>query len=145
VEAKPITIVTRARILVVDDHAEMARLLADRLGDAGYAVDVAAGGNEALLRARAELPDLVITELRMEDVDGFDVLQGVRDLNPHVPVIVMTAFGATDTALEAIQRGAYHYVTKPFPLAETLLYVERALADRRARTEKEAPRVAEDE
>jgi two-component system response regulator HydG len=124
-----------ARLLVVDDHAEMARLLADQLADAGYAVERAAGGRDALARARAELPDLVLTDLRMEEVDGFDVLDGIHELDPGVPVIVMTAFGAIETAVEAIKRGAYHYVTKPFQLKEVLLFVERALADRRLRSE----------
>jgi two-component system response regulator HydG len=124
-----------ARILVVDDHVEMARLLVDQLGDAGYAVERADGGREALRRVRAELPDLVITDLRMEHVDGFDVLQGVHDVDPDVPVIVMTAFGAIETAVDAIKRGAYHYLTKPFQLGEVLLFVERALADRRVRRE----------
>ena len=131
---------TGARILVVDDHVEMGRLLAEQLGDAGYRVARASGGREALKRARTELPDLVITDLRMEDVDGFDVLEGVRELDPGVPVIVMTAFGAIDTAVEAIKRGAYHYITKPFEFGEVLLFVERALADRRVQSEIEVLR-----
>jgi two-component system response regulator HydG len=124
-----------ARILVVDDHVEMARLLVDQLGEAGYDVERAGGGREALKRVRAELPDLVITDLRMEEVDGFDVLQGVHEVDPDVPVIVMTAFGAIETAVDAIKRGAYHYLTKPFQLGEVLVFVERALADRRVRSE----------
>ena len=127
--------VNGARLLVVDDHAEMARLLADQLADAGYEVERASRGQDALARARAELPDLVLTDLRMEEVDGFDVLEGIRELDPGVPVIVMTAFGAIETAVEAIKRGAYHYLTKPFQLREVLLFVERALADRRLRSE----------
>ncbi len=123
------------RILVVDDHPEMARLLADQLTEARYVVERAHGGAEALRLARAELPSLVVTDLRMEEVDGFDVLEGVHELDPDVPVIVMTAFGAIETAIEAIKRGAYHYVTKPFLLAEILAYIERALAERRIRAE----------
>ena len=129
-----------ARILVVDDHAEMARLLADQLGDAGYRVDRAAGGKEALRKVRAEIPDLVITDLRMEDVDGFDVLEGIHEVDGETPVIVMTAFGAIDTAVEAIKRGAFHYLTKPFQLSEVLVFVERALADRKVRRANEVLR-----
>jgi two-component system response regulator HydG len=129
-----------ARILVVDDHAEMARLLADQLGEAGYVVERAHGGAEALRRVQAEVPDLVITDLRMTDVDGFDVLAGVHELDPTVPVIVMTAFGGITTAIDAIKRGAYHYLTKPFQLGEVLVFVERALADRRVRNENEVLR-----
>jgi two-component system response regulator HydG len=129
-----------ARILVVDDHAAMGRLLADQLGEEGYVVERAEGGLEALRRVRAELPDLVLTDLRMEDVDGFDVLRGVHEVDPDLPVLVMTAFGAIETAVEAIKRGAYHYLTKPFQLAEVLVFVERALADREVRAANEVLR-----
>jgi two-component system response regulator HydG len=131
-----------ARILVVDDHAEMARLLADQLGDAGYQVDCAMGGKEALRKVHAEVPDLVITDLRMEEVDGFDVLEGVHEVDVETPVIVMTAFGAIDNAIEAIKRGAFHYLTKPFQLSEVLLFVERALADCKVRSANEVLRRA---
>jgi two-component system, NtrC family, response regulator HydG len=127
-------------ILIADDHVEMARLLADQLADAGYSVEIADAGAAALLRARARLPDLVITDLRMEGTDGLDVLEGVRALDPGLPVIIMTAFGAIDSAVEAIKRGAYHYLTKPFQLGEVLLYVERALGDRQLRDEHRALR-----
>jgi two-component system, NtrC family, response regulator HydG len=130
----------RKHILIADDHIEMARLLADQLAEAGYTADIAAGGAEALAQARARLPDLVITDLRMAGTDGFDVLDGMRAVYPGLPVIIMTAFGAIDTAIEAIQRGAYHYLTKPFQLGEVLLYVERALGDRQLRDENRALR-----
>src|SRR5437899_7843150 len=120
-----------ARVLVVDDHREMSQLLGDQLRDAGYGVELASGGAEALQRARNFMPDVIITDLRMERVDGFDVLEGMRGIDPTVPVLLMTAFGAIESAIEAIKRGAYHYFTKPFQLDEILVYVERALADRR--------------
>jgi two-component system response regulator HydG len=132
--------VRSARILVVDDHAEMARLIADRLGEAGYTVVRAEGGRDALRRIGGEVFDLVITDLRMEEVDGFDVLQGVQEAASDVPVIVMTAFGSIDSAVDAVKRGAYHYLTKPFELRELLVFVERALADRRIRNENEVLR-----
>jgi two-component system response regulator HydG len=118
-------------VLVVDDHVEMARLLADQLGDAGYEVEVASGGRQALEVVRVRPWDVVICDLRMEDVDGFDVLGRLHEHDPGLPVIIMTAFGAIDSAVESIKRGAYHYLTKPFRLDEVLIYVERALADRR--------------
>jgi two-component system response regulator HydG len=129
-----------ARILVVDDHVEMARVLAERLRDAGHAVDVAASGARALELARASTPDVVLTDLRMEGVDGLDVLDGVRAIDPGIPVLLMTAFGAIDSAIDAIKRGAYHYLTKPFQLDEVVVYVERAIADRRLRDEHRALR-----
>ncbi|MBN2361581.1 MAG: sigma-54-dependent Fis family transcriptional regulator [Deltaproteobacteria bacterium] len=129
-----------ARVLVADDHVEMARLLADQLGDNGYLVDVAASGAEALELARSRPPDLVVTDLRMDGVDGLDVLSGIQQIDATVPVIIMTAFGAIDSAIEAIKHGAYHYLTKPFQLQELLVYVERAIADRRLRDDHRALR-----
>ncbi len=129
-----------ARILVVDDHVEMARVLADRLRDAGHQVEIAAGGASALEAVRARPPDVVLTDLRMDDVDGMDVLHGVRAIDPGIPVLIMTAFGAIDSAIDAIKRGAYHYLTKPFQLDEVVLYVQRAIADRRLRDEHRALR-----
>jgi two-component system response regulator HydG len=127
-----------ARILVVDDHVEMGRLLADQLGDAGYEVELAAAGAAALDAAGRRLPDAVITDLRMEKVDGFDVLAGVHALDPSTPVLIMTAYGGIESAVEAIRRGAFHYFTKPFRLDEVLVYLERALSDRRLREENRA-------
>ena len=122
-------------ILVVDDSAEMARLLADQLGDIGYAVRTARGGEEAIAALRREAFDAVITDLRMERVDGLDVLAAARALEPAPPVLIMTAFGAVETAVEAMRLGAYHYFTKPFRLDEVRLILERALEAGRIRRE----------
>jgi two-component system, NtrC family, response regulator HydG len=130
----------KAEILVVDDHLEMVRLLADQLLDAGYRVAIASSGAEALGQLKQKLPDVVITDLRMQGLDGLDLLDAVRALDPGIPVLLMTAFGAIETAVEAIRRGAYHYLTKPFKLEEVLIYVERALEDRKLRDENRALR-----
>jgi two-component system response regulator HydG len=129
-----------ARILVIDDQIEMARLLGDQLADAGYTAELAGGGAEALSLIRRKPFDLVICDLRMAEVDGLDVLEGVKQVAPFVPVIIMTAFGGIESAIEAIKRGAYHYLTKPFRLDEVLLFVERALGERRLRDENAALR-----
>ncbi|HEY8209495.1 MAG TPA: sigma-54 dependent transcriptional regulator [Myxococcaceae bacterium] len=123
------------RVLVVDDHVEMARLLGDQLGELGYRVTTATSGGEAVDALRSAPFDVVITDLRMEKTDGFDVLQAALEVDPSLPVLIMTAFGAIDTAIEAIKRGAYHYLTKPFRLEEVRVYVERALQERRVRSE----------
>jgi two-component system response regulator HydG len=128
----------KARILVVDDHPEMVLLLAEQLGEAGYRVELARSGRDALARLEKGLPDVVLTDLRMAPVDGLDVLDAVRALDPTVPVLIMTAYGAIDSAITAIQRGAFHYLTKPFRVEEVLVYVERALADRRLRDQHRA-------
>src|SRR5690349_14728216 len=125
----------RAHVLVVDDHVEMGRLLAEQLIEQGYAVEIATNGEDALSHAQSSPPDVVLLDLRMEGVDGFDVLAGLQKLDRGLPVLIMTAFGAVETAVEAIKRGAYHYLTKPFQLSEVLVYVERALSERRMRDE----------
>lgn len=130
------------RVLVVDDHVEMARLLADHLTDAGYTVDVATSGAQALELVRGRVLDLVLSDLRMEKVDGFDVLAAVKGVDPGLPVLIMTAFGGVESAVEAMKRGAAHYFTKPFRLDEVLLYVERSIAERRLREENRALRQA---
>jgi len=129
-----------ARILVIDDQIEMARLLGDQLADAGYTAELAGGGAEALGLIRKKPFDLVICDLRMAEVDGLDVLEGVKAVAPFVPVIIMTAFGGIESAIDAIKRGAYHYLTKPFRLDEVLLFVDRALGERRLRDENAALR-----
>ncbi len=123
------------RILVVDDHLEMARVIGDRLTDAGHRVQAVDSGAQAIAVIERYLPDLVITDLRMDEIDGFDVLGAVRSIDPEVPVIVMTGFGSIDSAIEAIKRGAYHYVTKPLRLDELQLYADRALSERALRGE----------
>ncbi|OJH41456.1 sigma-54-dependent transcriptional regulator [Cystobacter ferrugineus] len=133
---------SEGRVLVVDDHVEMARLLADALSDAGYTVDVATSGREALAAVRGRVLDAVVCDLRMEQVDGFDVLAAVREADPTLPVLIMTAFGGVENAVEAMRRGAAHYFTKPFRLDEVLLYVQRAIAERRLREENRALRQA---
>ncbi len=125
----------KGRVLVADDHPEMALVLADQLQDAGYEVETVSGGEAAIEALRHRPFALVITDLRMAGSDGFDVLDVARRLEPPVPVIIMTAFGAVESAVEAMRRGAFHYLAKPFRLDEVLIFVERALADRRLRLE----------
>ncbi len=126
------------RILVVDDHPAMAAVVSEALSDAGWTCEVETGGQAATAALRDRAFDLVITDLRMADVDGFDVLAAARDTDPDLPVIIMTAFGGIDSAIEAMRRGAHHYVTKPVRLEELRLHVERAVAERRLRREHRA-------
>jgi two-component system response regulator HydG len=103
--------------------------------DSGYESLVASGGAQALEQLQATPIDAVITDLRMEKVDGFDVLAAAQRLDPPPPVLIMTAFGAVENAVEAMRRGAYHYFTKPFQLEEVVLLVQRALAESALRRE----------
>jgi two-component system response regulator HydG len=130
----------KARILIVDDNREMARTIAEDLEEHGYECAVEHGGAAALARAKRDPMDLVVTDLRMEEVDGFDLLGALVEHDATTPVILMTAFGSIDTAVEAIKRGAYHYLTKPLKLAELRVFVEKALAERARAVENKSLR-----
>ncbi len=124
-----------ATILLVEDDDAMRDLLAEELGDAGYIVRSAPGGQIGLELARAEPVDLIITDLRMPDLDGFDLIRDAAAL-PNAPHIVMiTAFGSIETAIRAVKLGAYDYITKPFEIEELLLAVTKALSERGLRHE----------
>jgi len=124
---------TARTVLIADDHVEMARLLGDKLREEGWQPRVVDSGKAAIDSLGTAVPDLVITDLRMADVDGLDVLDAVRALDADVPVIVMTAFGAIETAIEAMKRGAWHYVAKPARLDEMALHANRAFEHRSLR------------
>jgi two-component system response regulator HydG len=120
----------KLRALVVDDVLDMAQTIANDLASAGFETDVAADGASALQRFVKEPTDVVVTDLRMKGGDGLELLAGLREADPNVPVIIMTAFGAVESAVEAMRRGAYHYVTKPFALETLRTLVERACRER---------------
>jgi two-component system response regulator HydG len=127
-----------ARVFVVDDKLPMAETLADGLGDRGFSARAFGSGHEAL--AQLADADVLVTDLRMPEIDGLSLLERARAQAPDVPVIVMTAYGAIDSAVESIRKGAFHYLTKPFKLDELIVFVERALADRELRRETVALR-----
>jgi two-component system response regulator HydG len=125
----------RTRVLIVDDKVALAETLADGLVDRGYDARATGSGRDALADVQAGRVDLIVTDLRMPDLDGLALLDAARTAGTDLPVIVMTAYGAIDSAVEAIRKGAYHYLTKPFKLDELLVFVERALAERTLRHE----------
>ncbi len=128
------------RVLLVDDRLEMAEMLADGLADQGYAPVALASGKAALAHLESQPVDVLVTDLRMPDLDGLELLAASRRLDPARPVIVMTAYGAIDTAVESIRQGAFHYLTKPFKLKELVVFLERALEESRVRREAAALR-----
>jgi len=120
----------RMRALIVDDVIDVAQTVANELDAAGFETEIAGNGAAALDRFASEPADVVVTDLRMRNVDGLDVLRGIKRSDPSVPVLVMTAFGDIDSAVEAMQSGAFHYVTKPFAMETLLSLVERACRER---------------
>ena len=121
---------TPARILVADDEPSMRWLLERVLRQAGHSVTVVEDGAGALAQAGAEPYDLAFVDVRMPGVDGLEVLSRLKTLAPDTAVIVMTAHGSVRSAVEAMQRGAYDYLTKPFDNDEVRLLAERALSAR---------------
>jgi two-component system, NtrC family, response regulator PilR len=117
-------------ILIVDDERSMREFLAIHLRRAGHRVEVAPGGSEALATIKSREFDLVITDLRMPDIDGMVVLEQAKQQHADTQVIVVTAFATTETAIAAMKAGAYDYLTKPFKIDEVSLVVERALERR---------------
>jgi two-component system response regulator HydG len=118
-----------ARILVVDDHKNMRVTLALILRREGHDVGEAEGADQAMALL-SEGFDLVVTDLRMEPVDGITLLRKVKQESPTTEVIVMTAFGTIDSAVQAMRLGAVDYVTKPFQEAELLVRIQKALEKR---------------
>jgi len=131
-----------ARVLVVDDDLHLAETLAEGLTDRGLEAVACASSVEAVARLEAEPFEAVVTDLRMPQVDGMELLARSRATAPERPVIVMTAYAAVETAIEAIRQGAYHYLTKPFLVDELALFVDRAIGDARLRREARSLRSA---
>ncbi|MFZ5468691.1 MAG: sigma-54-dependent transcriptional regulator [Myxococcota bacterium] len=121
------TLARRERILVVDDQRNMRATTAMLLRAEGFEVLEAAGGEEALACLANEPVDLMLTDLKMEPVDGLTLLRRALEASPHTQVIVMTAYGSIESAVEAMRRGAYDYITKPFKEGELVLRVQHAL------------------
>jgi two-component system nitrogen regulation response regulator GlnG len=120
-----------ARILIADDEDSLRWVLEKGLRQAGYEVSAAKDGESALRAFEAEPFDLVFLDVRMPGMDGLAALAKLRELRPDAHVIVMTAHGTMETAIQAMQRGAYDYLAKPFDLDEVVLLTERALEARR--------------
>lgn len=114
------------KIAVVDDDLEMGRLVKDILERDKYVVSVYGSVSEALARFQKDLPHVLITDLKMKDIDGMMFLKKVQADYPTVVSIMMTAFGSIETAIEAMKLGAYHYIVKPFKNEEMHLLVQRA-------------------
>jgi DNA-binding NtrC family response regulator len=124
------------KILVVDDEEKMCHLLKGSLEEDGYAVTAATNGQAALELLREESFDLVITDLRMSPVDGLQVLEEAK-ANPITQVVMMTAYASAETAVEAMKKGAYDYIIKPFDLEEMKLLVSRVLEKQRLEMERD--------
>ena len=119
-----------AKILVTDDDRTIRRNLVLLLRSEGYQTLEAADGDEALARIKSDSPDAVLLDLKMPGRGGLEVLAELGPALADLPVIVVTALGGSAAAIEAMRRGAYDYLTKPFDLDEVMLTLKRALKQR---------------
>lgn len=118
-------------ILVVDDDEITCNLLEEVLSKEGYLVDKALSGQEAIRKGEEQFYEVVLSDVRMAEIDGLEVLKTFKQKSPETIIIMMTAFGSIDTAIQAIKEGAFDYVSKPFKLDEIKLTIQRALDQRR--------------
>ncbi|MBW2059098.1 MAG: sigma-54-dependent Fis family transcriptional regulator [Deltaproteobacteria bacterium] len=125
----------RARILVVDDDRNIVQVVRARLQSQDFDVEVAYSGPEALKRWRGNHYDVMITDVKMPDMSGLELMKRVQALNGNVQTIMLTAYGTIDGAVSAMKDGAFDYLTKPFDSRELLFRVERALEKTRLATE----------
>ena len=127
---EPANAAAAPRILVIDDEASLRHALIRGLHRANYACVAAATGREGVDRFTQESFDAVLTDVRLPDISGLDVVAVLTEMDASVPVVVMTGYGTMDTALEAMRRGARDYVQKPFVVRDVAQTLGRALQDR---------------
>jgi len=119
----------KGRVLVIDDEA-IVRVSCQRvLAPAGYEVVLTSRGDEAIELLEKERFDLVLTDLKMPDMDGLEVLKVIKERWPDIQVVIITGYGTISTAVQAIKKGAYEYIEKPFTPEDILDVVTKALSE----------------
>ena len=131
-----------ASILVVDDEPIMQEILGDFLREEGYSIDIAGSGEEGVELAQESSYDCAIVDLMMPGIDGIETMQKLREIDTSLPVIVVTAFASVESAVEAMKRGAFEYITKPFKNDEVLVVLQKAIRTRQL--ELEVPQLKEE-
>src|SRR5215471_16806126 len=117
----------KKRLLFVDDDPEMRSLIIDFFQSEGYSISEAIHGKDALEHLANEDFDVIITDLRMQEMDGLALLKEIRLRNPQLPVILITAFGSIETAVEAIKEGATNFIPKPLKMQTLKAIVDKAV------------------
>src|SRR5438105_3000313 len=120
----------KGSILLVDDDRQVLEAMSDWLRQKGYRLEVATGMHQALAALRKKTFDLVLTDVRLTDGDGFEILSYCREHHPALAVILLTGYGTVDSAVEAIRSGAFDFLTKPLIDEELELAIDRALNQR---------------
>jgi DNA-binding NtrC family response regulator len=115
------------KILIVEDDEKLGEVLKKILDKRGFVTEIALKGSDGLALTKQQSFDIALVDLKMPDIDGIEVLRSIKSISPNTYVIIMTAFGTVDSAVEAMQHGAFHYITKPFKTEEILIVIEKAL------------------
>jgi len=121
---------TRQHILLVDDEPNVRKVLGALLEQAGFGVFQAETAEEALDLVRAQDPDLILTDLKMPGMDGLQLLERIRSTFPEIPVVLLTAHGTVEAAVEAMKQGAHDFLTKPFSPKKLVARIHEILGDR---------------
>ncbi len=115
------------RILIIDDDDQLRKSFVKLLTEEGYSVESAPSGEAGLELVHRNVPDLVVLDMRLPGMNGFETFQSIHEMEPRLPVIIMTAYGTTETAIEATKMGAFDYVLKPFDIPDMLKVIGQAL------------------
>lgn len=127
---------TQEKVLIVDDEVEFTEVLAERMESRGMAIDTAAGGREALEKARKRSYDAIILDLSMPEMDGMETLRHLLSENPDLQVIVLTGYASVEKGVEAIKLGAMEFLKKPAGVEDLVDQIQRAKAKKMVLVEK---------
>lgn len=127
--------VYRGSVVVIDDEPDMCKILTKALNIEGYHVTAFTSPLRGLEYVQKYRPDLVLTDIKMDELDGMEVLRQVKEIDPNIVVIMITAYGTIEGAIEAMKLGAFHYLKKPFQLDEMLALIDKALSFKRLKDE----------
>src|SRR6476659_4527629 len=116
-----------ADILIIDDEKAIRKTLSEILSFEGYKVDEASDGEEGLSKFKAKNYDVVLCDVKMPRIDGIEFLQKASECNPDVPIIMISGHGTIETAVEAVKKGAYDYISKPPDLNRLLITIRNAM------------------
>ena len=122
------------KILLIDDDASLRRVTEYNLSSSGFSVITAESGEKGLAKFKKHSPDLVVTDVKLEDMSGLDLLEEIKKVSPDTPVIIITAFGSIEMAVQAMHRGAFNFITKPFDRNTLILSCKKALELKGLRT-----------
>jgi len=114
-------------ILIIDDDDQLRKSFHKLLSEEGYTAEGAASGEAGLEMIQKQSPDLVIADIRLPGINGLETFEAIHDFDPKLPVIIMTAYGTTETAIEATKMGAFDYILKPFEIPDMLMVIKQAL------------------